>query len=183
MKLSKSTCGPLLATIATLAATISPALASETTVIETVTTTKKVVLQGSVATAPMISVEGLNGKTAVARSPFPNLYLPFTSASGITIFFMAARDDLNMRRDELLARVMIEKADGAISADESSNFISRLEKVDGERKSTPTDTFGRAYFQHVGNIYRDYDHIAQDLEQSSNLTSKQLDGRYSYFVY
>jgi hypothetical protein len=182
MKLTKTTVGPLMAAVATIVATVAPAFAADTTVIETITT-KKVTLQGSVVTTPMISVEGLQGKAVVAQSPFPQLYVKYTASNGITIFYIGARDDLNMRRDDLLARIMIERADGVISADVSNDFIGRLERIDGMRASTPTDSFSRAYFQHVGDVYRGYDHLAQDLQTSSGLGNKQLAGRYTYFVY
>jgi hypothetical protein len=183
MKILKATFGPLLALTAMLV-TLVPAMAEEATVTTAaVKETTQIRLSGTVITAPMISVDGLHGKTVVAQSRFPMQLTKYTAANGVTIFYVSPRDDMNMRRDDLLARVLIEQADGAISEGDSSQFVNRLVRIDELKAEAPADSNSRAYVEHVRGIYHRYDKLAQDLQSTSKLGDRQLAAAYEYHVY
>ncbi|MBI5175756.1 MAG: hypothetical protein SFV17_05175 [Candidatus Obscuribacter sp.] len=186
MKRNPITAATLLAVLAAIAVGSAGAEAAETTVTtttQTVTTTRPMVLQGSIITAPQMTVEGLSGKTVVAQSPFPIQMVKYVSASGQTIYYVGARDDLSIRRDDLMARILIERADGDISSGASSDFMDRLVRIDAQKSSTPSNSRSRAYFEHVLGTYQDYGKLAQDMKSASHKGDKQLASTYSYTVF
>lgn len=186
MKRINSTAGQLMAAVVTLVTSCIPAMAADTTVItttETITTSRPIVLQGSIITAPTITVEGMHGKTVSAQSPFPIQLVKYTAANGITIFYEGARPELSIRRDELLARILIERADGAISQETSNDFVGRLSRIDERSATTPTNWRTRAYNEHVRETFKRYDHLAQQLQSTSHLGDRELNGSYVYSVY
>jgi hypothetical protein len=180
--------GLLLSAAFTLAGSVAPAMADAITTTEVTTTTTQtkmapVVLQGTVITAPTMSVEGLNGKAVTAQSPFAIPLTKFTASNGVTIFYAGPRDDKDIRRDDLLARILIEQAAGALSASTSSDFVNRLVRIDAMKASNPADTNSRAYNEHVRDIYDGYDKLAQDLKSTSHMGDRELAGKYTYNVY
>jgi hypothetical protein len=114
---------------------------------------------------------------------FPIVLRRYVASNGITIYYPCAREDASIRRDDLLARIISERASGKIDGSEADSFISRLQAIEARRPKDSEFAETRQYFRRALDIYCDYDQLAQDMQTESGQGNKQLAASYEYKIF
>ena len=180
---------PAVLAMATMALSALPVFAAETTVTESttrqsggvaVTTTDVTTVSTK---APMMVVTNTSGQSTTVPAVFPIVLRRYIAANGVTIYYPCAREDASIRRDDLLARVISERACGKIDSSEADSFIARLQAIEARRPKDSEFSETREYFRRALDIYCDYDQLAQDLQTESKQGNKQLAASYTYKVF
>ncbi len=179
---------PAVLAMVAMALSALPVFAAETTVTQTTTQSGGVaVTQTDVTTtntrAPMMVVTNTSGQSTTVPAVFPIVMRRFVALNGVTIYYPCAREDMSIRRDDLLARVITERACGKIDGSEADSFISRLQAIEARRPKDSEFAETTEYFKRALGIYRDYDKVAQDLQTESHQGNKQLAATYSYKIF
>lgn len=99
--------------------------------------------------------------------------------SGATVF---TPDDLITRRDDLLAKVAIMQCRGQLSASAASELIARVHAIDCNRVR-PVAPDSTAYYREVKRLYKQFDEVANDIRDISDVPEKQVAGTYSYMTF
>ncbi len=180
---------PAVMALATMAMSAMPALADQTTVLESTTkqaggvevTTTNVTTTSS--RAPMMVVTNSSGQSTTVPAVFPILMRRYVASNGVTIYYPCAREDMSIRRDDLLARIISERSSGKIDGSEADAFISRLQAIEARRPKDSEFAETRQYFRRALDIYNDYDKVAQDLQTESHQGNKQLAATYEYKIF
>jgi hypothetical protein len=180
---------PAVLAMATMALSALPVFAAETVVTESTTrqsggvaVTNTTVTSTSIK-APMMVVTNTSGQSTTVPAVFPIVLKRFVAANGVTIYFPCAREDASIRRDDLLARIISERACGKIDGSEADGFISRLQAIEARRPKNSEFAETRQYFRRALDIYCDYDQLAQDLQTESRQGNKQLAATYEYKIF
>lgn len=152
-----------------------------------VTTTTTTVEDASVVKIingePTMVVTDTSGRQTIVPAIFPILKAKYTAANGIVIFYPSARGDVSIRRDDLLARVIMERTNGHISASQADGFIARLQNLDSLNNKKITDFETRQYSEQVREIFNGMDKLASDMETSSKMGSRETSNTYGYKIY
>jgi hypothetical protein len=135
------------------------------------------------------------GKTAVVvTSPSSQALIMGTTVSLTPIGLVTTRgavmtgllvfnpDDLLTRRDDLLARIAVERVNGKLSDEEANGLMARLREDDAKRSHLAPQG-STAFYKEVKGIYRDYDHVANAMKSDSKEGDKQLAGTYSCITF
>jgi hypothetical protein len=132
--------------------------------------------------APCVVMTGSTLQPEVVVTKLSLHPTPVVTRSGqITEFVVFKPDDLIARRNDLLARIAVERSRGKLSADESANLISRVQSIDSNRL-TLTGAPTVSYFKQVKRIYRDYDRLSDDINSNAHESEQHLAGRYNYLT-
>lgn len=95
----------------------------------------------------------------------------------VVVVVKVVPEDLIVRRDDLLARIIVERANGWLSSDQADRFTDRVMTVDSTRAHLTNDG-SRLYYQQVKDMYGGYDKIAADMETTSGKGDRELAGLY-----
>lgn len=169
-----------------------PVLAETTTTTTTTTSTTRTTRVGS---QPIVVQFDKTGnptilKTTVAVVPGSTVTTEVTTVTRIA----PEPDDLLNRRNDLVARVMVEQNRGQLSASEANNFLSRIQALEDSRVQLRRDESAGMYFdgeracdtlsyhKEVRRIYNGYDSIANDMRDVSGQDDRQLAATYAYFA-
>jgi hypothetical protein len=180
---------PAVLAMATMALSVLPVFAAETTVMQTTTRQSGgVAVEDTIVTttstkAPMMVVSNSAGQTTTVPAVFPIVLRRFIASNGITIYYPCAREDASIRRDDLLARIISERAGGKIDGSEADSFIARLQAIEARRPKDSEFAETRQYWRRALDIYCDYDKLAQDLQTESHQGNKQLAATYEYKIF
>ncbi len=133
-------------------------------------------------TGPGFLITNSSGQQLMVQSSLnPNPVLFVTTGATITGFTCNKPDDLVTRRDDLLARIYAEKANGKLSDDQATSLISEIQSTYAERASLPAGCENDVdHVKAVKKMYRDFDHISNDILKDSKQGNKQLAGNYNY---
>ncbi|MBS1989620.1 MAG: hypothetical protein JSS83_03830 [Cyanobacteria bacterium SZAS LIN-3] len=180
---------PAVLAMATMALSALPVFAAETTVSESttrqaggveVTTTSVTTISTK---APMMVVTNTSGQSTTVPAVFPILLKRYVASNGVTIYYPCAREDASIRRDDLLARIISERAAGKLDSSEADSFIARLQAIEAKRPKDSEFAETREYFRRALDIYCDYDKLAQDMQTESHQGNKQLAASYEYKIF
>jgi hypothetical protein len=116
-------------------------------------------------------------KTIVSTTPMPTI----TTTDVITSFKIYTPDDLITRRDELLARILIEQNRGKLSTGQANELFARINSIDNQRACLSRDC-SVSYRKRVKDLYRQFDKVATSIQNETHDGNKELAGRYSYVV-
>lgn len=182
--------------MAAIAAVTTPAFADTISTTETitnqkggvaVTTTTTTVEDASVVKVingePTMVVTDLSGRQTIVPAIFPILKAKYTAANGIVIFYPSARGDVAIRRDDLLARIVMERTNGNLTAAQADGFIARLRNLDSLNNSKTADHETRQYARQVREIFWGMDRLARDMKVTSKMTDSKLASAYHYKIY
>ncbi len=112
-----------------------------------------------------------------------NPVLFVTTGEQITGFVSYTPDDLITRRDDLLARIIVERANGKLSAEQANSLISEVQGADSARlQLCKGDESCVDHVKAVKKIYRSFDEVSNDIVKDSNQGNRQLAGKYNYIV-
>lgn len=170
-----------------------PVLAETTTT--TTTTTTSTTRTTRVGSQPIVVQFDKAGnatilKTTVAVVPGTGITTEVTTVSRL----VPEPDDLLNRRNDLVARVMVEQNRGQLSASEANNFLSRIQALEDSRVQLRRNEVAGMYFdgeracdtlsyhKEVRRIYNGYDSIANDMRDVSGQDDRQLAATYTYFA-
>src|SRR6202789_3038073 len=162
---------PAVLAMATMALSVLPVFAAETTVMQTTTRQSGgVAVEDTIVTtkATMMVVSNSAGQTTTVPAVFPIVLRRFIASNGITIYYPCAREDASIRRDDLLARIISERSAGKIDSSEADSFIARLQAIEAKRPKNSDFAETREYWRRALDIYCDYDKLAQDLQTESH---------------
>jgi hypothetical protein len=180
---------PAVLAMATMALSALPVFAADTTVSQTttrqsggvaVTTTDVTTISTK---APMMVVTNTSGQSTTVPAVFPIILKRYVASNGITIYYPCMREDASIRRDDLLARIISERAAGKLSSSEADSFIARLQAIEARRPKDSEFSDTRAYWRRALDIYCDYDKLAQDMQTESRQGNKQLAASYEYKIF
>jgi len=106
-----------------------------------------------------------------------------TTGATITGFTCYTPDDLLTRRDDLLARIFVEKANGKLTDDQANGLIAEVENAYADRASICLgDESCVEHVKAVKKIYGRFDKISNDIQRDSRQGNKQLAGKYNVLV-
>jgi hypothetical protein len=131
----------------------------------------------------MMVVTNTSGQSTTVPAVFPILLKRFVASNGVTIYYPCAREDASIRRDDLLARIISERAAGKLDSSEADSFIARLQAIEAKRPKDSEFAETREYFRRALDIYCDYDKLAQDMQTESHQGNKQLAASYEYKIF
>jgi len=123
------------------------------------------------------SLSPVTVKTIMSSRPTPTI----TTTDVITGFTVYRPDDLFTRRDELLARILIEQGRGKLSDEQANALFARVNSIDNQRACLSRDC-SVSYAKRVKDLYRQFDKVATSIQNETHDGNKQLAGRYSYIV-
>lgn len=103
-----------------------------------------------------------------------------TTGATITAFKSYWPNDLLTRRDDLIARIYLEKANGKLSDSQAVELISQVNGV--LRAPLIGDEFITANARHVKFMYRDFDRVSNNIYRESRMGNRQLAGKYNVIV-
>jgi hypothetical protein len=168
----------VLAALAAFAIAKQPVSADEVTTV----TTGSSGMVTTVGGTPEVVITNSSVKPMLVETKLTTMPTPFvTTRSVITAFLLTLPDDLITRRDQLLARIVLEQARGKLSADEASSLIGQADSIDARRAGLSKDDCS-AYHKEVKRLYRDYDRLANDIKKDSHEGAKQL-ASTNYFIF
>jgi hypothetical protein len=157
---------------------------ADTAIISTTTTTSpgwSMVMGPTSGPGPQLLVTDPAGAQVMVPSVL-NVNPPgfVTTGATITAFNTYWPNDLLTRRDDLIARIYVEQANGKLSASQVSSLVA---EVNGVLK-TPIigDECLTSQARHVKFMYRDFDRASNDIFRESHMGNKQLAGKYNVIV-
>ena len=152
-------------------------------VVTTTQTTTRDSLSAFTVGPSILVTNSLGGQLMTPARMSPNQILFVTTGASITGFTCCAPDDLITRRDDLVARILSEKASGSLSSEQSVAFLSSVQNAFEERQNlSPGSESDVDHVKAVKRIYRQFDRISNDIMKESKQGNKQLAGNYSYVV-
>jgi len=106
-----------------------------------------------------------------------------TTGDTITGFTCCTPDDLITRRDDLLARIFAEKANGKLSDDQANGLIAEVQGAYAARANLSNgDESDVDHVKGVKRMYSQFDRISNDIKKASGQGNRQLAGKYNYVV-
>jgi hypothetical protein len=99
----------------------------------------------------------------------------------ITVLPLAQEPDLIARRNDLLARIEVEKSRGRLTKAQADSFIAMVMRVDSHRPLVADGS--RIYYETVKRMYKSYDRIASGMESRSGLGDRELADTYGYLYF
>jgi hypothetical protein len=150
-------------------------------VVTTTQTTTRDSLSAFTAGPSILVTNSLGRQLMTPSRMSPNQILFVTTGAAITGFTCCAPDDLITRRDDLVARILSEKASGSLSSEQSVALLSSVQNAFEERQNlSPGSESDVDHVKGVKRIYRQFDRISNDIMKDSKQGNKQLAGNYSY---
>lgn len=174
----------ILASLATLAMAGQAALADCSSTTTTTTTTSPVVFvnEATIGPGPQLLVTDTLGEQLMVPSILnANPVMFVTTGETITGFRTYTPNDLLTRRDDLLARIFAERANGKLSADQAGTLTSQVASI-LNRPCVSGSECNVDHARYVKTMYRDFDYAANDIRKASGQGNKQLAGKYSFIV-
>jgi hypothetical protein len=174
----------ILASLATLALAGQAARADYSSTATTTTTSSPTVFVNGATIGPgpqLLVTDTLGEQLMVPSILNANPVMFVTTGAQITGFMTYLPNDLLTRRDDLLARIFSERANGKLSADQASTLISQVQAV-LNKPCVAGKECNVAHARQVKFMYRDFDYAANDIRKASGQDNKQLAGTYSFIV-
>jgi len=103
--------------------------------------------------------------------------LPLIVSKSIVVVTALTPPDLIVRRDDLLARILVERQHGWITADQAQTFTDRALTIDGNRAHLTRDG-STVEYRMVKDMYKSYDRLAADMQETSGKSDRDLAGLY-----
>jgi hypothetical protein len=155
---------------ALLSLSVLPALADTTTTVTSYDSSPKVIMVKE-------SLTPYSVRTIMSQKPVGTI----TTTDIITAYTIYTPDDLLTRRDELLARILIEQDRGKLSAGQANELFAKVNAIDNQRACLSRDC-SVSYHKRVKELYRQFDKVATSIQNETHDGNNQLAGRYSYVV-
>jgi hypothetical protein len=150
--------------------------------IASTTTTTTFINNATVGPGPGIVVTNTVGEQLLVPSIMnanPTMFV--TTGAQVTGFNIYLPNDLITRRDDLIARIYAEKANGKLSDSQASALLAEVQTVAHRSCGSMTDR-GSSHAKQVQSMYRDFDKVSNDIFSNSHQGNKQLAGQYSFIV-
>jgi hypothetical protein len=138
----------------------------------------------TLSTGPGMLVTNCSGQQLMVPSRMSQKQVLFvTTGDTITGFTCCTPDDLITRRDDLLARIFAEKANGKLSDDQANGLIAQVEGAFAARADLCNgDESDVDHVKGVKRMYSQFDRISNDIKKASGQGNRQLAGKYNYVV-
>jgi hypothetical protein len=148
----------------------------------TTTTTTTFTNGATLGAGPSILVTNILGEQSMVSSILnANPVMFVTTGAQITGFNVFLPNDLLTRRDDLIARIYAEKANGKLSDSQVSRLLSEVQTV----ALMPCNSGKECSVSHakqVEKMYRNFDKVSNDIFSDSHQGNRQLAGKYSFIV-
>lgn len=118
----------------------------------------------------------LNSKVSINPIPY------VTTVGCLQAITLFTPDDLITRRDDLLAKIAMMQCRGQLSAGAAGELIARVHAIDSLRPR-PVQKDSTAYYKLVKRLYKDFDNVANDIRDMTDVPEKQIAGTYSYITF
>jgi hypothetical protein len=148
----------------------------------TTTTTTTFTNGATIGAGPSILVTNISGEQLMIPSiSNANPVMFVTTGAQITGFNVFLPNDLLTRRDDLIARIYAEKANGKLSDSQVSSLLAEVQTVSRMPCSANAEC-SVSHAKQVQRMYRDFDKVSNDIFSDSHQGNKQLAGKYSFIV-
>jgi hypothetical protein len=166
----------------TLAAQSARASSSSTTTSSATAASVEFDYRATCGAGSGLVVTNTSGKQIVVPSVLNvNPVMFVTTGAEIVGFNTYLPNDLITRRDDLIARIYSEKANGKLSDAQVDNLLAKVNDAANMPYSSEDESCV-SHVKEVKHIYRRFDEVSNDILKQSKQGDRQLAGKYSYIV-
>jgi hypothetical protein len=142
----------------------------------------RVATTATLSAGPAMLVTNTSGQQLMIPSSMnSNQILYVTTGDTITGFTCCTPDDLITRRDDLLARIFVEKANGKLSDTQAQGLVSEVQDAYSARGTLCSGNESDVpHVKAVKKIYRQFDRVSNDILRDSHQGNRELAGKYTY---
>jgi hypothetical protein len=161
---------------------IARADSSKTTIKTTTYSSPSYVYEATAGSGPGLLVTTNVGDQEMIPSILnANPVLFVTTGARIVGFNTYLPNDLITRRDDLIARIYCEKANGKLSDAQAADLLAETRSACGMPYSTSNESVVD-HARQVKFMYRRFDEVAQQIQHESRQGDRQLAGAYTFIV-